>query len=109
MRYTTNVVCIVSLLGSVFSDSPGPRTDRLVVFPMIYFKVASRICAPKQRRCVRHAAQDRVSQVKSSFCGYCCCMFRCRRVEMTRIVNMFTTDTAFNDSIAHSFVCNKSF
>ena len=28
---------------------------------------------------------------------------------MTRIVNMFTTDTVFDDSIARSFVCNKRF
>jgi hypothetical protein len=28
---------------------------------------------------------------------------------MTRIVNMFTTITAFNDSIAHSFVCEECF
>jgi hypothetical protein len=48
----------------------------------------------------------------SSFCGYYCCMFcmlRCRRVNMGRIVAMFTTDTAFNDTIAHRFVCNKSY
>jgi hypothetical protein len=53
-----------------------------------------------------------LQSIISSFCGYYCCMFcmlRCGRVDMTRIVNMFTTDTAFNDSIAHSFVCNKSF
>jgi hypothetical protein len=47
----------------------------------------------------------------SSYCGnYCCmyCVLRCRSVDMTRMVNMFTNDTTFNDSIVHSFVCNKS-
>ena len=56
--------------------------------------------------------RKQLQSIISSFCGYYCCMFcmlRCRRVDITRIVNMFTTDTAFNDSIAHSFVCNKSF
>ena len=53
-----------------------------------------------------------LQSIISSSCGYYCCMFcmlRCRRVDMTCIVTMFTTDTAFNDSIAHCFVCNKSF
>lgn len=53
-----------------------------------------------------------LQSVISSFCGYYCCMFcmlRCRNLDMTRIVKMFTTDTGFNDTIAHSFVCNKSY
>ena len=65
------------------------------------------------KHCTRWTFNRRQLQsIISTFCGYYCCMFcmlRCRRVDMTRIVNMFTTDTAFNDSIAHSFVCNKSF
>jgi len=53
-----------------------------------------------------------LQSVISSFCGYYCCMYcmlKCRRVDMTRMVAMFTTDTGFNDSIAHGFVCNKSY
>lgn len=49
-----------------------------------------------------------IQSIISSFCGhYCCfyCMFRCRGVNMIRIVNHFTSDTAFNDSIVHAFVC----
>ena len=56
--------------------------------------------------------KKQLQSIISSFCGYYCCMFcmlSCRRVDMTRIVNMFTTDTGFNDCIAHSFVCNKSY
>lgn len=46
----------------------------------------------------------------SSFCGYYCCfycVFRSRGANMTRIVNLFTRDTGFNDCIVHAFVCNK--
>jgi hypothetical protein len=49
-----------------------------------------------------------LQSIVSSFCGYYCCfycMFRCRGVDLNRIVNCFTKDTAFNDSIVHSFVC----
>ena len=56
--------------------------------------------------------RKQLQSIISSFCGYYCCMFcvlRCRRMDMTRMVKMFTTDTAFNDSIVHSFVCNKSY
>lgn len=56
--------------------------------------------------------KKQLQSVISSFCGYYCCMYvmlKCRRVDMTRIVAMFTTDTGFNDTIAHRFVCNKSF
>jgi hypothetical protein len=51
-----------------------------------------------------------LQSIISSFCGfYCCfyCMFRCRGYNMNNIVNRFTRDTAFNDSIVHGFVCNK--
>jgi hypothetical protein len=53
-----------------------------------------------------------LQSIISSFCGYYCCfycVFRSRRVNLNGIVKYFTTDTAFNDSIVHSFVCNKSF
>jgi hypothetical protein len=65
------------------------------------------------KHCIRWTFnRKQLQSIISSFCGYYCCMFcmlSCRRVDMTNIVKMFTTDTAFNDSIAHSFVCNKSF
>jgi hypothetical protein len=53
-----------------------------------------------------------LQSIVSSFCGYYCCMYcmlRSRRVDMTRVVGMFTNDTGFNDTIAHGFVCNKSY
>ena len=56
--------------------------------------------------------KKQLQSIISSFCGYYCCMFcmlSCRRVDMTKIINMFTTDTGFNDCIAHSFVCNKTY
>jgi hypothetical protein len=52
-----------------------------------------------------------VRQLKSAvsnYCGfYCCfyCVLRCRGVDLTRIVNSFTDDTGFNDSIVRNFVC----
>jgi hypothetical protein len=48
----------------------------------------------------------------SNFCGfYCCfyCMFRCRGIDLPGVIRMFTKDIGFNDSIFHSFVCNKVF
>jgi hypothetical protein len=54
--------------------------------------------------------QKQLHSVMSSFCGYYCCMyclFRCRGVDLNGVVNVFTNDTAFNDSLAHSFVRNK--
>jgi hypothetical protein len=37
------------------------------------------------------------------------CLFRCRGIDLNGrpIVNVFTNDAAFNDSLVHSFVCNK--
>ena len=65
------------------------------------------------RHCTRWTFnREQLQSIISSSCGYHCCVFcmlSCRRVEMTRIVNMFTTDTAFNYFIAHSFVCTESF
>jgi hypothetical protein len=52
-----------------------------------------------------------LQSIISSFCGYYCClycMYRCRGFDLNKVVNLFTTDTAFNDSIVHAFVCNKS-
>ena len=51
-----------------------------------------------------------LQSIISSFCGFYCCMFcllRCRSVDMNKFVNLFTNDTGFNDSIVHSFICNK--
>ena len=50
-----------------------------------------------------------LQSIVSSFCGYYCCfycLFRCRGRDLNRIVNCFTTDTAFNDSIVHRFICS---
>jgi len=61
---------------------------------------------------IRTFNRKQLQSIISTFCGYYCCMYcmlRCRRTDMTRIVGMFTSDTAFNDTIVHSFVCNKSF
>jgi hypothetical protein len=55
--------------------------------------------------------KKQLQSIISSFCGYYCCfycMFRCRGMNMNRIVSHFTRDTAFNDCVVHSFVCNKS-
>lgn len=52
-----------------------------------------------------------LQSVVSSYCGfYCCfyCMFRCRGFDLTRIVNLFTRDTGFNDSIVRGFVCDDN-
>lgn len=51
-----------------------------------------------------------LQNIFSRFCGnYCClyCAIRCKQFTMTRIINMFTNDTTFNDTIVHKFVCNK--
>ena len=51
-----------------------------------------------------------LQSILSSFCGhYCCfyCVYRCREVNMAKIVSQFTSDTAFNDVLAHAFVCNQ--
>jgi hypothetical protein len=56
--------------------------------------------------------KKQLQSIISSFCGYYCCMYclyRCRGVDLNGITKLFTNDTAFNDSIAHSFVCNKSY
>ena len=53
--------------------------------------------------------RKQLQSVISSFCGYYCCfycLYRCRGVDINRIVNCFTKDTAFNDTIVHSFVCS---
>lgn len=49
-----------------------------------------------------------LQSVVSSYCGfYCCyyCVFKCRGVDLTCIINSFTNDTGFNDSIVRNFVC----
>ena len=51
-----------------------------------------------------------LQNITSSFCGfYCCfyCMFRCRGFDLIRIVNLFTRDVDFNDSIVRGFVCSQ--
>lgn len=46
----------------------------------------------------------------SGFCGFYCCLFvvlRCRGLDMTKIIAMFTNDTGYNDWLVHRFICNK--
>ena len=52
-----------------------------------------------------------LQSIVSSYCGfYCCyyCVLRCRGVDLTRIVNSFTNDTGFNDSVVRQFVCGTT-
>ena len=52
-----------------------------------------------------------LQSVVSSYCGfYCCyyCVLKCKGVDLTRIVNSFTNDTGYNDSIVRNFVCGNS-
>lgn len=54
--------------------------------------------------------KKQLQSVISTFCGYYTCffcMFRCRGFSLNNVVNRFTSDTALNDSIVHSFVCNS--
>ena len=49
-----------------------------------------------------------LQSVISRFCGHYCicyCVLRSRGMDMPKIVNRFTTDTALNDVLAHRFVC----
>jgi len=91
----------------VDTDGRGEYFDSFGRAPDKHFE------AYMNKHCTRWTFNKRQLQsIISSFCGYYCCMYcmlRCRRVDMTRIVAMFTTDTGFNDTIAHSFVCNKSY
>ena len=55
--------------------------------------------------------KKQLQSIISSFCGYYCCLYcmhRCRGINMKTIVNLFTTDTAFYDSIVYGFIRNKS-
>jgi len=61
--------------------------------------------------CVRWSYnRKQLQSINSIFCGYYACfycLYRSRNIDMNSIVNMFTSDTGFNDSIVHSFVTNK--
>ena len=49
-----------------------------------------------------------LQSVVSSFCGaYCCvyCMLKCKGFSLNRIINLFTNDTGYNDSIVRDFIC----
>jgi len=49
-----------------------------------------------------------LQSVISRFCGHYCicyCVLRSRGIDMSKIVNSFTTDTALNDVLAHRFAC----
>ena len=52
--------------------------------------------------------ETRLQSVISQFCGHYCvfyCLFKHLDYSMESIVNCFTSDTALNDVMAHSFVC----
>jgi len=61
------------------------------------------------RHCSSWIFNDRQLQsVVSRFCGHYCihyCMLSSRDVDMRRIVSSFTSDTALNDVLVHTFVC----
>jgi len=49
-----------------------------------------------------------LQSVISRFCGHYCiyyCVLKSRGVDMPKIVNSFTDDTALNDVLVHRFVC----
>jgi hypothetical protein len=51
-----------------------------------------------------------LQSIASAFCGFYCCVFvklRGRGLNMTKITNMFTKDTGFNDVLVHRLLCNK--
>ena len=62
-----------------------------------------------KRHCSSWTFNDRQLQsVISRFCGHYCiyyCMLRSRGLDMPKIVSSFTTDTALNDVLVHSFAC----
>ena len=56
--------------------------------------------------CNKKQLQSRIS----SFCGYYCCLYvvlRCKGLDMSKIIGMFTNDTGYNDWLVHRFLCNK--
>jgi len=61
------------------------------------------------RHCSYWTFNDKQLQsVISSFCGYYrayFCLCRSRGLDMRKIVNSFTTDTAYNDALVHAFIC----
>jgi hypothetical protein len=63
------------------------------------------------RHCSRWTCNKKQLQsIISSFCGYYCCVYvklRCRGLNMTKIVDMFTKDTGYNDVLVHRLLCNK--
>ena len=50
-----------------------------------------------------------LQSVVSRFCGHYCiyyCMLSSRGVDMSKVVNSFTTDTGLNGILVHRFVCH---
>jgi len=55
--------------------------------------------------------KKQLHSIISTFCGYYCCMYciyRSGGFDLFKIINLFSTDTAYKDSIVHGFICNKS-
>jgi hypothetical protein len=53
--------------------------------------------------------ERQLQSICSRFCGHYCvyyCLLRGSGVEMRRIIDSFTTDTGFNDTIVHGFICH---
>jgi hypothetical protein len=61
--------------------------------------------------CERWTFNKRCLQSRiSAFCGYYCCLYvvlKCRGLDLTKIVAMFSNDTGYNDWLVHRFICNK--
>ena len=52
-----------------------------------------------------------LQSIASAFCGYYVvlyCKFKGRKLDMTKITSMFTSDTGFNDMLVHRLLCNKN-
>ena len=52
--------------------------------------------------------RKQLQSVVSRFCGHYCiyfCVLRSRGVDMSKVVNSFTTDTSLNDVLVHRFAC----
>ena len=81
----------------------GEYFDSMGRFPTKWFKVFLYV------NCIGWIWNEKQLQsVISKFCGHYCifyCLYRCRGVDLHKVVKMFTKDTSLNHSIVHNFVC----
>jgi len=63
------------------------------------------------RHCTSWNFNDRqIQSIISKFCGHYCiyfCILRSRGIDMRKIVRNFTSDTALNDVLVHTYVCRR--